>query len=277
VSARFALSRLTCTAGGDLVLSGRDVSVDDYGAFKHGDGALAARFADRLAERFVREVLPVDADVLVTSSGFDVVPPAAFSLVAPFLAGLRRAGHVGQVRHAKVGRTRVSDGDYAGMSLEERRTSLTGHDLVLDSEVDARGARVVALDDVVVTGVHERAMESALRRAGAAHVDHVYLVDAHAVGGVPMVEARLNTTGVPSVLALVEVMRRPGFVPNARVARRVLSLPDADLSDLVATAPPAVLRWVEEAAAADKLGRLARYRDGAGMLHDLLRGAALSA
>ncbi|GAA3220541.1 phosphoribosyltransferase family protein [Oerskovia jenensis] len=277
MSGRFALSSLTCTDGGDLVLSGQDVTVDDYGAFKHGDGALAARFADRLSDRFVRAVLPHDVDVLVTSSGFDVVPPAAYSLVAPFLAGLRRAGHVGQVRHVKVGRTRVSDGDYAGMSLEERRTSLTGHDLVLDPAVDARGAHVVALDDVVVTGVHERAMESALRRAGAAHVDHVYLVDAHAVGGVPMIEARLNTAGVPSVRSLVEVMHRPGFVPNARVARRVLSLGDADLAELVATAPPWVLRWVEEAAAADKLGALARYRSGAGMLHDLLRGVPLSA
>lgn len=250
------------SVGPDLVTTTR------YSKFKHGDGAAATAFGRALAHAYLASgrAVPGAGELVVTSSGFDVAPPAAHALVEPFCATLRE--HDVAARTVVVRRTHPSDGDYATMGARERAAQLTAAALEVGPDDRVGGATVVALDDVRVTGVHERSIERALRRAGAARVDHLFLVDA--AGCPPQAEAALNAVAVRDVDDLLALAAAPGFVPNARVARWILGLPSDELDRALALAPVALIQWVAEVAARDRFAALDRYHAGARRLRSLV-------
>ncbi|GII99930.1 phosphoribosyl transferase-like protein [Sediminihabitans luteus] len=294
MSARaFALTRLVESPAGDLALvrdvvrggdtgsAGCGVTVEQYSRFKHGDGLVARELGTALAEEFVAaHARTLRGDVVVTSSGYDVAPPAARSLLGPFVGTLRRLLDARDARGARgvtvrtvtVHRSAPSDGDYAAMGRDARAAALGAHDLHLGAGGDVRHAHVLALDDVRVTGVHERAMDAALRSAGARRVDHLYVVDAHLLGADPTVESRLNTVAVRDVDDLARLAASPGFVPNARVTRMLLGLDDASLAAVAARLPVEVLRWFSQVGLRDRFTELPRYRPAAERFRALAGG-----
>lgn len=235
------------------------VTAHAYSLFKHGDGGVARTFGAALGDLYAEQV-DLDTDrVLVTSSGFGAVPPAAHALVSPFAWRLGR--HL-PVESFEVRRRGISAGDYAQMTPGDRQVAVSSTCMSVDGDIDLEGARVVALDDIRVTGTHETAMDECLVAAGARCVDHVYLVDAHAFAGEPTVESRLNLAAVPDVEALLQVVALPQFEPNARVCRRVMQLPADQLERFVTEAPEAVLAWMMRAVDQDRLDRVGPYRTG---------------
>ncbi|MFC8596849.1 phosphoribosyltransferase family protein [Isoptericola sp. NPDC057191] len=271
---RVAVSRLERTALGALRMVGDagDLDPHAYSRFKHGDGDVSRQYGALLAEVLAPELACRRPErLVVTSSGFDVVPPAAHSLVAPFTASLReRLGHAVTVTVAKVRRLRPSDGDYATMDTARRRASILDALDTSSTAAQFAGAHVIALDDVVVTGLHERAMDTALKGAGAASVQHAYVVDASAFRGEPQVEAQLNHGQIRTVDDLVVLAASPGFVPNARVARLLLGAPVGDLRPALGALPSPVVTWLTEVALGDPLAALPRFRAGASTLRDLV-------
>ncbi|MGC5167430.1 phosphoribosyltransferase family protein [Luteimicrobium sp. DT211] len=265
---RHALARLDGAADAGFALTptslARRAGADPgtaaaYSRFKHGDGAVAARYGEALALTYlVSGRTQRRGPLVVTSSGYDVAPPAAAALVAPFVATLARHGH--QARVVVVHRHVPSDGDYATWGAAQRRARLRPAHLTVPSDV--RGAHVVALDDVRVTGAHEHAAHVALRAAGARHVDHLYVVRVPR-GRPASVEAELNAASVSRVEDVLALAAVPGFVPNARVARRLLALAPAALDAALADAPSDLVAWLVRVAARDGLAGLPRYLPGA--------------
>ncbi|WP_165350485.1 phosphoribosyltransferase family protein [Xylanimonas protaetiae] len=251
--------------------------VATYSRFKHGDGATARLYGESLAALALARVRRLGLlPVVVTGSGFDVVPPAAHSLVAPFTETLRaKLGPDTPVTAAKIVRTRPSESDYAAMDATARRTAISGALDVSALADTVRGAHVIALDDVIVTGLHEHAADQALRDAGAAAVDHLYVVDAHCQRHTPWVESELNQVAVRTVEDVLALAARTDFVPNSRVARLVFALSQAELVAVAATAPESFLIWLTDVAATDPLAAPPRYADGVLVLREL-RSALLS-
>lgn len=236
------------------------VTLDGYSRFKHGDGRCSAVFGRALAAVLIEQLDP-DRPVLVTSSGYDRVPPAAHSLVQPVLTALREAGAAAQTLH--IHRAGITDGDYATMPLEARQQALSAARLSLRPEQDLTGAQVVALDDVLVTGVHEAAAQQCLERSGARDIIHAYLVDARSSREDPHAEAALNTAGAADVGTLVQIAVSPSFIPNARFCKRILLLPDPIQAQVLEQLPGWVLRWMEQAVAADGYALVPAYAEGA--------------
>ncbi|MCA5891821.1 phosphoribosyltransferase family protein [Isoptericola sp. NEAU-Y5] len=275
---RHAVSRLDRHASGALRMVGRygDLDPAEYSRFKHGDGAASERYGELLATHAVRH-LPLQglSRLVVTSSGFDVAPPASHSLTAPFVDALQaRLGSAVQIDSVKVQRTRPSNGDYATMDTAARMLAIGGT-LDAGSAADAlAGATVVALDDIVVTGLHEHTMDEALCRAGASVIHHLYVVDAHTFRHVPDVESELNRYDVHTVDDLLTLVGGTTFVPNARVARMLLGLPAAELDVAVRALPSWVVTWLLEVALCDPLADLPRYSAGADVVRELVGQAA---
>lgn len=250
------------------------VTARGYSLFKHGDTRYAEAFGSALARHLGSRGGLGERPVWVTASGFGAVPPAAHTLVDPFIRQLRDdSPGLGPAPPAiipfRVHRRGVSAGDYARMPPGRRRAAMRPGCMSVPGGVDLRGARVLALDDIRVTGNHERAMHACLLAAGADRVEHLYLVDAHRFAGRPQVESRLNHAAVPDLDALLEVVRAPWFRPNTRVCRRVLQLPADRLEHFVGSAPQEVLAWIGWAARADRLDRVAVYRPGVAAFADL--------
>ncbi len=238
------------------------VRAGDYSRFKHGDGLISQAYGRALADHFLDVVGPIEGPIAVTSSGYAAVPPAARSLVRPFLHRLRERAPGLAATSFRMHRLGVSPGDYAAMDPAARSHAVTAQSMHLDPRTDLRGVRVVALDDIRVTGTHEAAMDGCLNAAGASWIDHLYLVDAHACAGRPEVESALNAAWVRDVAGLLDVACAPGFEPNARFAKRVALLDRQDQEQFARLAPLYAVLWVDEALTADGLDHVAAYATG---------------
>ncbi|MBO1754946.1 phosphoribosyltransferase family protein [Allobranchiibius sp. CTAmp26] len=249
---------------------GGPVGAASYSRFKHGSGALATRFARLLAQQYAdHHDLSSTSRVWVTGSGYATVPPAAAALVAPFVAALGELVPGLQVRELRVHRSGRTPGDYAAMTPADRDAALRDDCMYVEDGADLRGELVVALDDIRVTGTHERAMNACLTAAGARWIDHLYLVDAAAFATAPQLESMLNAAAVARLDDLLAIMRAADFVPNARVCRRVLRLPPDELVRFVEQVPAQVLRWVCDAIEADHLADVDQFADGVRRLRGL--------
>ncbi|GAB3579892.1 phosphoribosyltransferase family protein [Calidifontibacter terrae] len=238
------------------------VQANDYSRFKHGDGRIAIDYGRALADRFLEVVPLTTGAVAVTSSGYAAVPPAARALVRPFLQRLHERAPELSATAFRMHRLGVSPGDYATMDPAARSQAVSAKSMQIDPRVDLRGVRVVALDDIRVTGTHEAAMDGCLNAAGASWIDHLYLVDAHLCAVRPEVESTLNSAWVRTVDHVLDVACAPGFEPNARFAKRIALMSREDQERFARLAPLYAVLWVTEAMLADGLDHVAAYATG---------------
>ncbi len=271
---RYALARLRAADGGLPAAGHGPVEAQAYSRFKHGSGNVAAHFAQLLARQYAdHHDLHDGQRVWVTGSGFAAVPPAATALVQPFVAALRELVPGVDARALRVHRSGRSPGDYASMSPADRDAALRDDAMYIGGCVDLHGELIVALDDIRVTGNHERAMNACLTAAGAGWIDHLYLVDAAAFATFPQMEASLNVVAVAGVEQLLAIVSSPDFTPNARMCRRVLTLPADELETFVAGAPALVIDWIGWAVQADHLSMIDQFADGAAQLQRFSGGS----
>lgn len=233
------------------------VDARSYSRFKHGDAAAGRRFAVALAALAARRL--DERPVLVTTSAFAQVPPAAYSLLIPFVQHLKLLRPDLEVGTFRITRRGVSNGDYSRMTPEDRRASIGASDLT--PERDITGAVVLALDDIRVTGNHERAMDRCLIDAGVAEVRHLYVVDAAGFASCPQIESIVNEAAIGGAAELLDIAAGRRFVPNARLCRRVLSLPADELRLFVERARPELLGWLSAAVEHDGLARVPAYEN----------------
>lgn len=260
---RFALARLRTGDEGLPADGSAPVGAMAYSRFKHGSGSAATHFARSLAQQYAdHHQLSLVDRLWVTGSGYADVPPAATALVTPFATELRALAPGLDVRALRVHRSGRSPGDYAAMSPADRDAALREDCMYVEGGVDLHGELVVAIDDIRVTGTHERAMNACLTAAGARWIDHLYLVDAAAFAAVPQLESALNLVAVARVDELLAVVCADDFVPNARICRRVLTLPGTELETFVEQAPDVVVTWIHHAVHADRLAGVEQFADG---------------
>ena len=249
------------------------VSASRYASFKHGDGSHLTRFAQALVAACAPALPAQGTPLYVTSSGYGRTPPAAAGLLDPSLDALRAAGWDARGFHTH--RDSVTPADYATLDVKQRGLVLSADQLHARLPAGTlRGATVLALDDVVVTGVHERALEAALLRDGAARVVHGYLVDASGAASEPQVEAVLNGTAGSEPAALLALARSTHFVPNSRFLKAVLRLPSGPRTRLLASLPSPLVEWMGRGALSDGLEQVPDLADG---VPELLRAAAACA
>jgi hypothetical protein len=251
---RICLTELTSADG---LPAAALVDTRGYSRFKHGDAAVARRFAMALAA-LAAQRLP-SRPVLVTTSAFAHVPPAAYSLLAPFVRQLRVLRPDLEVGTFRIRREGVSNGDYARMTVADRRGAIGAADLT--PERDLSGAFVLALDDIRVTGNHELAMDRCLVAAGVDEMLHLYVVDAARFAGSPQIESVLNEAAIDGVDDLLDIAASRRSVPNARLCRRVLSLKSPQLEVFVQQANPSLLEWIDVAIRKDELATVRAYTE----------------
>lgn len=241
--------------------SAHPVTLPRYARFKYGDSTHVDRFARALVGISLPALQGTQGPLYVTSSGYGFTPPAAAALLDPAVAALRRAGLDAHPFHTH--RDSVTPADYATLGPDERSLALCADQLHPVLPTDAlRGATVLGLDDVVVTGVHERALELALRRDGAARVLHAYLVDASEAACSPQVESWLNGPAGTDPAALLAAAHSGSFTPNSRFLKAVLRLPAAQRARVLASLPSGLVAWMMEGARRDRMELVPDLADG---------------
>lgn len=199
--------------------------IAEYSRFKFGDGEVSQKYGSMLGELACQDVDPMD-DILVTSSAYCFAPPASESLVIPFVQKLREEGV--NANTFKISKAKLATDNYASLSFSERARTLQS-DLILPDDRNLKGKKVIALDDIRVTGLREAALKSLFEDVGVNQASFYYVLDVEGGKEYPQTEAIINIRSVCTIEDAIALAQKPGFVPNVRLCKFIISRSITDL------------------------------------------------
>jgi len=209
-----------------------------YSRYKYGSVTAAEAFAQALgtalAERHPE--LAGAPGLLMTSSPYTYVPTAATTLargLQPVLNAARARAGLPPAPLVQVDRGSPSAGDYGTLSAQARDKRMAANALSFRRfpPGQVRDAHLLVIDDVRVTGAHERCLMRASDELPLAARTFVYIASfGIPAGGCfdPTQEDALNHAAVRVLDDLAEIVEAGDFAWNVRVCKFVLDPANRD-------------------------------------------------
>ncbi len=200
----------------------------EYSRFKFGDDLVARKFGAELARGFIdahlRDKHPIE-QLVVISSPYSFIPTASFALKNHFVNYLNRwlaENNCPVVQETKAFRTVTYKEDYGDLNAAER-LALIGRDVFHIDSVFLKGKTLIFLDDIRITGSHERLILKMAEQFGL--TNKMYLMyfaeltnnDIH-----PNIENYLNFYEIKSIFDLERIVKSGQFFINTRFVKYLL-------------------------------------------------------
>ena len=203
----------------------------DYSRFKFGDEAVAEKFGASLAEGFIQHQLrgnPIRQQLVVVSSPYAFIPTATFAMKNHFVFRLNKwlAGNgYPVVQETKVHRTITYKDDYGELDAEQR-INLIGNDHFHIDSAFLLGKTVLFLDDIKITGSHERMIMKMVQAHNLANdIFMLYFAELANKAIHPNIENYLNYYSVKSIVDLSDIIQNDRFFINTRIVKYILNYP----------------------------------------------------
>ncbi|MDR2466927.1 MAG: phosphoribosyltransferase family protein [Prevotellaceae bacterium] len=204
----------------------------EYSRFKHGAINIARKFGYEMADKFIANVLRKHYDgrpILVLPSAWSHIPTASYFLCGYFTDKLnaylfecnRTVAEAGKICRS------VSYRDDYGMMSAEQRYNLIKNDVFYMDKNAADGKILLFVDDVKVTGTHERIIVNMLDRysiTGDCYT--LYYAEVANPHLPPNVENELNYAYVKSLDEIAHIIKHDEFRFNTRVVKYILDADD---------------------------------------------------
>lgn len=206
-----------------------DFSPADYSRFKFGDTIAARSFGVELAKAFIEKILmkiAVPKQMVVISSPYSFIPTATFALKDYFVFTLNR--WLAENEHAVVQETRVHrtityKEDYGALDAEQRMNLIGGDSFHIDKDFLA-GKTLLFLDDIKITGSHERMITKMLTEYGLQNETYLlYFAELENKMIHPNIENYLNYYFVKSIFDLEGIVKSDSFAMNTRLVKYILN------------------------------------------------------
>jgi PRTase ComF-like len=204
-----------------------------YSRYKYGSVVAAEIFARALGAAFCQAhpELALAPRLLMASSPYAHVPAAASTLarrLQPALNATRAKSGLAPVPLLRVGRISTSAGDYGTLSAQDRDLHMAANTLSFRSFRSARvrDAHLLVVDDVRVTGAHQRCLMRASEHLPLAARTFLYIAAfANPLNGCfdPTQEDALNHAAVKTLDDLAAIVEGGDFAWNVRVCKFTLS------------------------------------------------------
>jgi hypothetical protein len=205
---------------------------EEYSKFKHGAENIARQYGYALADGFTAHCFPEHYNgepIVVLSGAYSHIPTASFYMKNHFLDKLNcylfdRGYPV--VEEAKVYRTVSYRDDYGEMSAEQRYNLIQGDKFHIDKTF-LKGKTLVFLDDIKITGTHERVMINMLNRYALSNTCFMlYFAELTDKTIPPDIENRLNYAYVKNLDDIDTIIKNEHFQFNTRVVKLILNSAD---------------------------------------------------
>ncbi len=224
---RFSLYQL-CTAKG-LVIDQNNQPFDavSYSKFKYGLGNVSQKYARSIFDSFINTSHQFfrDDSIFITSSAFKFVPTASNSIVNHLLNFFLNAEvHLNKI---KIHRKNIFESDYGNLSLIDRQEMMQKTDLYIDESVHLDNGKIIVVDDIRITGSHEKRIANLLAKLNIKEVFFMYVAEFKSEVE-PYVENLLNHAFVKDIHQLKPLFESPCFQLNARICKFLLSYPHSD-------------------------------------------------
>lgn len=214
------------------LFSGRDFgfSPTDYSKFKFGCGKTAKAFARILADKIITHTNYYE-NLVVVCSPYQNIPTASAGLTKYLVAALNLARtdmELKPVQELKMYREKSYVRDYGTMSEDERSIYIAGDLFHLDIEF-LQGKHVLFVDDIRITGAHEKVVENYVKNS---HANFSYDFCYYAVmegKGDPTVEHYLNHCAIDTLADLAQLVLLGNHILNVRTIKKLLSASVEDI------------------------------------------------
>lgn len=201
---------------------------DAYSRFKFGDGRVARHFGETLAAGFIDYLTqtPVHGQLVVISSPYSFIPTATFAMKDHFVYRLNHwlaENGLPVVQETKVHRTITYKEDYGALSAEERMR-LIGNDSFYIDKVFLEGKTLIFLDDIRITGSHERMIRRMAEDYGLNNdIYMLYFAELADLSIHPSIENTLNYHQIKTIFDLDIIINSPDFCFNTRLVKYILN------------------------------------------------------
>ncbi len=133
------------------------------------------------------------------------------------------------VKQGKINREYSYDDDYGLMSKEDRMKAISSDLFHIDKTFINKDDVLVFIDDIKITGSHEKRIEEMLLREGIKN-DVIFIYIAEYLGNNPQVENLLNHKKVNNLRDINDIIRNEEFIFNTRVVKYILK---ADIENFI--------------------------------------------
>jgi hypothetical protein len=206
-----------------------DFRPEEYSRFKFGDDLVARKYGTALAEAFIAGHLslqPAGRQLVVISSPYSFIPTATFAMKNHFVYRLNRwlSEHDHPVVHeTKVHRSITYKEDYGELDAEARLRLIGNDEFHIDKEF-LEGKTLVFLDDIRITGSHEKMILRMVDEFGLLNDIHLlYFAELTNKSIHPNIENYLNYHSVKSIFDLEDIVKSGYFFINTRIVKYILN------------------------------------------------------
>jgi hypothetical protein len=252
-----------------------------YSRYKYGSTTAAGWFARALGQAFLDRYprLADESRLLIASSPYRRVPTAANAVATGFASVLNaaRAGRgLAPAPLVHIERMTASSGDYGTLSAAARTQLMAVNALSFDQlRPCADGAHLIVVDDVKVTGAHQRCLTRASETLpfGSRTFVHIAALDGAGTQRLdPALEDRLNHAVIGTLDDLAGLVRDGDFTWNVRVCKFLLCAANrGDLPSFLTRMTDRFIRELRHNSLIDGYARMTDYRASHAIIQRELR------
>ncbi len=216
-------------------------SAIEYSKFKHGSQKFAQKLGRELACGFLESVEFNDFyqnistnQIVICSAPWKNIPVASTALKDFFISEFNPVWSLDNqaVEDLKVHRAHSYNEDYGAMSKEQREQVITSDDFSIDKAF-IKGKVLFFIDDIIITGAHERRIQSLLETVGfEGWVLFLYYAE---YGGEnnPAIENELNYAFMKNLSDMDYIIKNEGVIFNTRLVKFMLNAPDDEFKQFI--------------------------------------------
>jgi len=209
----------------------------------------------------------VNNRVYVTCSPFRAAPTAAHAVAQYFTAALNKyleGQGLPEAKFFQIHRRCLFEGDYGKLTEKDRRSVMAEVRLTLPQDIDLHNSNLLVIDDIRITGAHEKAVLDLVMNQNPKRVCKMYVAMFEQDGAAKAtLEARLNNALVKNLVDLDNLIKgmRTNYIPNSRVCKFLLSEQDLDaLRWFLKRQSPHLIRQLYDYMQADGYAEMESYK-----------------
>lgn len=221
-------------------------SAIEYSKFKHGSKKLSQKLGRELAYGFLESVEfkhfyqnTFNNQVVICSAPWKNIPVASTALKDFFMREFNPVWSIDnqEAEDLKVHRAHSYNEDYGAMSKEQREHVITSDDFSIDKAF-IKGKVLFFIDDIIITGAHERRIQSLLEAVGfEGKVLFLYYAEYRGEDN-PAIENEINYAFMKNLSDMDYIIKNEGIIFNTRLVKFMLNAPDAEFKQFISNQTP---------------------------------------